>query len=376
MAIDEGVAFILLAGDLYNGDWKDYNTGLFFARQMARLRDAGVQAFVVNGNHDAANQFTKSLRTPANVRRLSTSKAETVLVEEQGVAIHGRGFASKATLENLVDSYPDQIPGYFNIGMLHTSLDGREGHAPYSPCSLDSLRSKHYQYWALGHVHRREQVCADPWVIFPGNTQGRHIRETGPKGCTLVTVEDSEVMAVSERHLDVIRWNWCAIDVSGAMTKEAVLEWVARAVEQEVARADDRLLALRIDLRGQTPAHAACVAHLEQFENDIRALVVDGHGDSVWVEKIVLGTHLDRPEIRADNAAFARLLGAIATIDGHEESLVLELATEFTELRGKLPSELLTQGEEPIDPTSPTVLRDVIAQARETLLARLTSTEG
>ena len=92
--------------------------------------------------------------------------------------------------DNLASGYPRYDPGYFNIGMLHTSLTGRQGHEDYAPCSTDELKSKGYDYWALGHVHKREIVDKDPWIVFPGNIQGRHIRETGVKGVTLVTVED------------------------------------------------------------------------------------------------------------------------------------------------------------------------------------------
>jgi DNA repair exonuclease SbcCD nuclease subunit len=291
LAIDEKVAFVLLAGDLYDGDWKDFNTGLFFAQKMARLKQSGIGVFIVAGNHDAANQFTKSLRNPGNVKWFSTSRAETVLLDEWDVAIHGRGFATKAVSENLSDSYPPFVAGRFNLGLLHTSLDGREGHAPYAPCSLDGLRSKHYQYWALGHVHKREVVCQAPWVVFPGNIQGRHARETGPKGCTLVTVDANEVTDLREQTVDDLRWSHCRVDLSDATTRDAAVEQVGRALQNEMITADGRLLAVRLELCGRTAAHAACVAHPEHLEQELRALAVDRYGESIWVEKVLCSTN-------------------------------------------------------------------------------------
>jgi DNA repair exonuclease SbcCD nuclease subunit len=201
LAIGEEVAFILIAGDLYDGEWRDFNTGLFFNQCMVKLKDAGIRVFVISGNHDAANQMTKTLQLPDNVHKFSSRKAETITIEGIDVAVHGQSFGARAVSNNLSLNYPEARGGHFNIGLLHTALSGREGHEPYAPCSVDDLRSKGYQYWALGHVHKREEVHNDPWIVFPGNIQGRHIREIGHKGCTMVTVDEKQVSYV--KHIDL-----------------------------------------------------------------------------------------------------------------------------------------------------------------------------
>jgi len=172
LAIEEEVAFVLLAGDLYDGDWKDYNTGLFFVSQMNRLREADIRAFVIAGNHDAASQITRVLRPPDNVKVFSTKRPETAVLEDLGVALHGQGFASVAVTEDLSAGYPAAVPHLFNIGLLHTSLDGREGHAAYAPCSVDGLRSRGYQFWALGHVTSARWSPAIPGSSFPATSRG------------------------------------------------------------------------------------------------------------------------------------------------------------------------------------------------------------
>ena len=182
LAVESEVDFVLLVGDLYDGDWRDHNTGLFFAKQMSEFRKAGIKVFLIAGNHDAQNVMTKSLRLPDNVHQLNTSKPETVRLEELGVAIHGQGFRTKAVTKNLAMDYPAAIPHVFNIGLLHTSVTGREGHDNYAPCTPTNLVDLNYDYWALGHVHTRECLSEDPPIHFPGNVQGRHIREAGPKG--------------------------------------------------------------------------------------------------------------------------------------------------------------------------------------------------
>ncbi len=218
LAIEEAVDFLLIVGDLYDVDWKDYNTGLFFASRMGRLNRAGIAVFIVSGNHDAANQITRTMPLPDNVTFFSAKKPHSIQLNNLGVIIHGQSYPSRAVTENLALQYPQYESGFFNIGLLHTSLTGREGHEPYAPCSLDDLKSKGYDYWALGHVHQREIVAREPWIVFPGNIQGRHIRETGAKGATLVTVEDGRITDVQDYELDVLRWAICQVDLSSCET--------------------------------------------------------------------------------------------------------------------------------------------------------------
>src|SRR5262249_2100930 len=134
-----------------------------------------------------------------------------LVLEEHGVAVHGRSFATRAVTHDLSRNYPKVVPGLFNIGLLHTSLTGRPGHENYAPTTPDALIAREYDYWALGHVHVREIVHEDPWVVFPGNLQGRQIRESGPKGATLVTVSGGRVARVEHRTLDAFRW--CSLEV-------------------------------------------------------------------------------------------------------------------------------------------------------------------
>ncbi|MGH8106102.1 MAG: metallophosphoesterase family protein, partial [Arenimonas sp.] len=272
LAIDEEVDFVLLAGDLYDGDWKDYNTGLYFVERMRRLREANIRVFMIAGNHDAASQITRHLRLPENVKMFAARMPERVVLDDLDVAIHGQSFASRAVTEDISMAYPQGDPELFNIGLLHTCLGGRPGHEAYAPCTLDGLRSKGYQYWALGHVHQREEVCRKPWIVFPGNTQGRHIRETGPKGCTLVTVDHGEVSRVVHCDLDVLRWAMCAVDVTHSESVDAVLEQVRDSMQQALVMADRRPVATRLVLQGSGFTHSSLHADFEQLTQEFRAL--------------------------------------------------------------------------------------------------------
>lgn len=162
LAIQEQVDFVVIAGDLYDGDWRDFNTGMFFGRQMNKLRDAGICLYLIAGNHDAASNMTRKLRLPTNPDgqsvMLSCDQPQTRRLDNIGVAIHGRSFAIQAETRNMVPDYPMAIGHWFNIGLLHTSLSGCEEHDTYAPCTPADLRSKGYDYWALGHIHKRSLI--------------------------------------------------------------------------------------------------------------------------------------------------------------------------------------------------------------------------
>jgi len=373
LALTEQVAFVLIAGDVYDGDWRDYNTGLFFAAQMTRLREQGIPVFIISGNHDAASQISRSLRLPENVTVLPADSPGTALLDDFGVAIHGQGFRTRAVADDLSAAYPEPVAGMFNIGLLHTSADGRPGHDPYAPCSLDSLRAKGYDYWALGHVHTREVLCDDPWIVFSGNTQGRHIRELGKKGCTLVTLEDGAVLTAEPKELDVARWAVCEVCVPDADGEEDISTCAAIAVERELVRHDGRPLAVRVRLSSTSATCGELLADEERWLNEIRAAVTDISGGMAWVEKVVVQT-TPRSILPVDEGATGELLAAIQEADLGEEHLQ-QLVREFRDFVAKLPSELRTS-EDGQELATETAIRAMLGEAKALLSIRLFAQDG
>jgi exonuclease SbcD len=371
LAITEGVDFILLAGDLYDGDWKDYNTGLFFVSRMAKLREAGIKVFIVAGNHDSASSLTKHLRMPENVKMFFEREPETVVCQEIGAAIHGQSYRSKAVTDDLSANYPDRIHELFNIGLLHTSLDGRPGHENYAPCSLGALISKGYDYWALGHVHKREVIFEDPWVLFPGNIQGRHIKETGVKGCTIVTVQDGRVVFADHKNLDVLRWSLCQVDSTGADSANSVVDHIVTSLEEELLRCDDLPLAVRIKVHGPCRAHGEFSKNIEKWTYEIRAAATDVSGEKIWVEKILFETQTvaDLDEMLARDDAFGSFLRGIKDLSSDEDNLSA-IVSEFSSLYHKLPLEI-REGEDAIDLAAPETFSRAIDKVKELLIARL-----
>ncbi len=369
LAIEETVNFVLIAGDLYDGDWKDYNTGLFFVRQMSRLDKAGIRVFIVSGNHDAVNQITKTMPLPGNVTLYSHKKPQSVKLDDIGVIIHGQSYASRVVTENLALQYPQYDSNYFNIGLLHTSLTGREGHEDYAPCTPDELKSKGYDYWALGHVHKREVISEDPWVIFPGNLQGRHIKETGAKGATLVSVEDSRITAVDERALDVLRWGICQVDLSECETIDNVYNAIRQAFERELDLADGKVLALRLVLTGRCHVHTRLLSRTEQYEEEFRGIAA-GIGD-IWIEKIVFRTvrKVSVKEIAGDDTPVAGLMQSIGSLELDGDSL-LEFVPELAVLKRKLPPDIHSPND-PFPDISSGKIAELRTEVKELLIAKL-----
>ena len=341
LAIERRVDFVLIAGDLYDGDWRDYNTGLFLVQQLRRLRESCIPVFLIAGNHDAANKMTRTLPLPDNVRFLDHNRPETVHLEDLGVAIHGQSFARAAITENLAAAYPAPVRGYVNIGLLHTAVNGADGHERYAPCTLDELSSRGYDYWALGHVHTREVLCTEPMIVFPGNVQGRHVRETGPKGCLLASIGSDQCIQPVFQRLDQVRWERGTVDVSELET-ESDLMGRADAMFNDLLASepdDDVMLAVRVTISGTTSLHGRLHADAERWVAEVRSLATEKGGDRLWLEKVELRVQPARAQTLPDGP-FEDLLDVIEQL-GSDPAAVKTVIDELAELKRKLPAELI-----------------------------------
>jgi DNA repair exonuclease SbcCD nuclease subunit len=367
-ALEERVDFVVAAGDLYDGDWQDWRTGRFLTAQIARLTSAGIPFIAIRGNHDAESVISRRLRMPSDIAwLLDHRRPETIRLPHLPVSIHGQSFANRSVSDNLARRYPPPDPGRFNIGLLHSALDGREGHDDYAPCSVEQLRDHGYEYWALGHVHQREIVHRDPWIVFPGNTQGRHANETGVKGATRVTVADGRVTDVAELALDSVRWARITIalpeDASDAVAYALIRDELAREAE----RSGPRLLATRITVTGASLVHAAFSRDLGAARENIRNLALEAaEPGAIWVESVSLRTRPPRAitALRGQSDAMGKLIQALETIP---EAEILDEIRKYTdEMIGK--GSALRQALEPRDDA----LADLVSRARDLLPGLLT----
>lgn len=373
IAISENAHFVLLSGDIYDQDWKDYSTGLYFRSKMAQLDAAGIPVYLISGNHDAASVITRKLTLSANVTTFPSRSAETHQVPGLPVSIHGMSFPNRAVPDNLLPKYPAPVAGCFNIGMLHTSLAGATGHDTYAPCSVEELIAKGYDYWALGHVHQPAVINQSPWIVYPGNIQGRHVRETGARGCYLVSVDDDtrQVTECRWTDLDVARWAIVDIDLTGKDSTEEMEALVRQGFADAVDHAADRLLAARVILRGNTRLHSTLLARAEHFEAEIEGWSQDFGAGRVWIEQVRILTKplVDLTELSRQDPLAREVVEGLGELADHPG----QFPPEIEAMLNHLPSDL----SQPLkDSWSGAGWEDLADETSQIILDRLTGKGG
>jgi exonuclease SbcD len=372
-AISEKVDFIIIAGDLYDTGLKSFESALFFNKEMARLKDAGIDVYLIHGNHDAASKLIKQLRPPRNVKVFRSTEPQTILNQELRIAIHGQSFATPEVTEDLAEKYPPPVPNYFNIGILHTNLGGVSEHANYAPCSLQSLKNKGYQYWALGHVHNGQILCTDPYIVYPGNIQGRNGKEQGEKSCEMVTVSETGTISMKKISTSVVPWVEAEIDVSGCQTADDVYEKVRIRFGQLLSESKDRVTAVRLRIVGATDAHSELNRDAEQIRNEAISIASECGDGLFWVERVQLATQprWDREALLKRDDPIGEVVRILAAL--REDAASVGNWSSIVELQNKLPAEF-ADGAEPIK-FDLDMLSRALEEAEGLLLARLLATE-
>ena len=291
-AIGHRVDFVVIAGDVFEVASPTLLGQTRFRDGLARLADAGISSFVVHGNHDPLDgrAWAPSLEFPSAVHRFGTEAGESAAVLREGreiARIHGRSYPRAAVSDNYAAGMRAFPESPFNIGLLHTNVGDRPGHANYAPCSVEDLRASGMQYWALGHIHQPGRVLDDPPAYYSGIPQGRDPGELGARGCYLVEVDAAGRVTPTFVATDVVRWHPLEVSIEGLADDEALREACRAAVERAMAEADGRSLVVRIRLAGRGPLHANLVR--TGYLADLRQLLNEEHGvvpPLAWIESI------------------------------------------------------------------------------------------
>lgn len=374
LCVTEQVDFLVIAGDMFDADWKDFQTALFVTHELRKLERAKIPVFLIHGNHDSVEGMSRRTPWPSNVHVFDHKRPETKRLDDLRVALHGRSFPKREVTDNWVPDYPDPLPGWFNIGLLHTNADGSPNHDSYAPCSVSELAAKGYDYWALGHVHDYAVLNQHPHVVYSGNLQGRHVRETGSKGCVLIEVEGTEITSLDFRATDVLRWSHETIELQLDDVRDDVLNRVRERLSEVLARADGRFAVARLEIVGRSHAHQELVRDdaRQQAIADIRALAGE-FNDEIGIEKIKFRTQspLDLEQLRQRHDHVGELLRLIAEVASDPAQLRL-LGEDLKPLATKVAGDLKdsTRGEE-IDFANEDLLRNWLHEAETLLVNRL-----
>jgi len=248
-ALSEGAAALMIAGDLFDGAERSARTAAFLTGQLDRLRAGGIRVFYVKGNHDADNPLTGELNLPDNVHVFDGRGGKVQLADD--IWVHGVSFANRHARESLLPKFHAPVEGAVNIAMLHTSLAGAEGHDPYAPCSVNDLVTSGFDYWALGHVHRRRVHSKAPWVVMPGTPQGRDIGEPGSKSATLLTI--GETIEIEEAPTSVVEFLHVKIDATDAESEDALRDLLRQNLRETASELTSDSGVMRISLTGGNP---------------------------------------------------------------------------------------------------------------------------
>ncbi|KGA93586.1 metallophosphoesterase family protein [Leptospirillum ferriphilum] len=336
--IEEKVSLLLLVGDLFDRDNPNMQIVRFLRHELGRLDREGIRVVIVKGNHDADNRIGRFLDLPSNAVVLDDARPQQLAFPDLGVAVTGQSFSPGPVTENLALAYPPPLPGFFNIALLHTSLSGYTEHEPYAPCSLNDLQARKYDYWALGHIHKREILSRDPAIIYPGNLQGRNAKETGPKGAMCVEVEGNRIISLDFVPLDVVRWHSLQIDSTGIRETAILAKTVRQKLEEVLQLSDGRPAAVRVTFSSRSSLTGSVLDRPESLRSWVLEVASELSLDDLWIEKVRVERpqERDRPVSRLDSDFAAVLAEVLQNPDALKASLDVELAS----LRRNLPEEL------------------------------------
>ncbi|MEY8881116.1 exonuclease SbcCD subunit D [Donghicola sp. XS_ASV15] len=332
-AIDLEVAALLISGDLYDSAERSAKTAAFLSGQMERLRSAGIPVFYIKGNHDAENPITGEVALPENVHVFG-ARGGKVKIPQSDVWIHGVSFSSKHAPDSLLPKFGEPVPDAVNIAMLHTSLSGAVGHDPYAPCTLNQLRDLGFDYWALGHVHKRQIHSQNPWVVMPGIPQGRDIGEAGPQSASLIELGEAG-MTVSALPTSVVEFTALSIPVGGCATDDAIRAEIRRHLSGFTQELQSDSAILRTTLCGATSRRWQILRDSDAWTQTIQDMALET--GTLWVEKVAfdIAPESDAP----DNSATGELQAIMESIR-QEDAFAASLETDVISMINDLPPSL------------------------------------
>ena len=346
--IEKQVDFLLIAGDIYDGADRSLRAQLRFRDGLRRLSKAGINAYVVHGNHDPLDGWSANLDWPENVHVFKGKSVETVLIEKDGeeiAQIYGISFHKREIKTNLANKFPEiskSKKALFHIGMLHCNVGTNTGHEPYAPCTLQDLVIRNFDYWALGHVHNKRVVHeGNPLVIYPGNPQGLHPKETDSRGCFLVNVNKNGEPTAEFIEVDSVRWFVTKLSIESLRTEQELISKIGNCVGNIREKAEGRPSLCRIILTGRGTLHSS-IARKGVLDDILQGLRENEEGENqfVWVESFVNNTN---PEIDRESLLERKdFIGDLVKLFEefyHDEDKVVELKEPlgplFTSLGGR-----------------------------------------
>jgi len=255
--IESKADFLLIAGDIYDSKDRNLRALVSFRSEMERLAERNVPAFIVHGNHDPLNGWGSGFQLPPNVVTFG-GRADTEPFIRRGrevAQITGVSYARERITDNLAAGLKPPENAAYSIALLHANIGHQAGHADYAPATVEELATAGFNYWALGHVHTQSMLASDPaMIVYPGNTQGRNPRESGPRGCLQVDVDTYGRAHLEFIDTSIARWVHLEISIAGIGAMDQLVDLML-AKGRDAAAAFVGPTVARCTIRGNGALH-------------------------------------------------------------------------------------------------------------------------
>ena len=376
LCINEEVDALLVAGDVYDGADRSLRAQLKFFEGLKQLSKAGIRSFVCHGNHDPLDGWEARLDPPTgcSIFQDEVTGEPVFPTEPDRAMVYGISYPRREVHENLVPRFGDVPAGGFNIGLLHANVNYDPDHDPYAPCTIKDLEETSVDYWALGHIHTHRILRQEmPAIVYPGNPQGRHPRESGARGVYLVEVANTGKIDIRFRSVDVVRWETVEVDIGGLGTEQELFDAIEQKVFACQEEAEGRPVVFRLRLSGRGGLHRSLV-HLD-FVDDLLESLNDFWGGErpwLWCDSIRLatGTALDREQLLSREDFLGDLVRLSAELQG-DPDYIAELPEVLRALYDRSVARPYLRDYRPSD----NELRQLIAEAEKECLASLVGEE-
>jgi exonuclease SbcD len=325
LAIERHAHALVIAGDLFERSDVGPAALHHALAQLARVRAAGISVVLASGNHDPGRALAPLAQVGCTLA-LSHEPVALELADAEGdvlghiVAIGHAGAAEGANLAALMPP----APGPVSVAVLHAQVDGTAGARDrYAPCAPEDL-DRGYAYWALGHVHERQQVRAQPPAWYPGCLSPHDVGEPGAKGALVVELDAAGRAEVEFVALAPVRFERLRLDDVDASGLAGLAAEAMVALEATQPGAPGEELVVRLDLRGRSPL-ALALRDPEERSNSAEELALALGALSAELRCEHLRPPLDLERHRGQ----PHLLGAaleLASRAGSELELLDELA--------------------------------------------------
>ncbi len=363
LAIDREVAFVILAGDTYEGPARGVRAQLDLLRGVRELSDRGIHTFIAPSAADPAARGWSAVREwPELVTLFREGTPTAVPVERDGqtiATVHGvthplsaEGAPSPADLASGLD-LEGQGP---HIAVLYGGPADQPEPAPPSTEWVEQAADVGVAYWALGQVRERGIWGRDPWVVSSGTAQARQAssNEHAANGVYVVNLDNAEAKAEPELvPIDRVRFDRIEYSIEGLADLAILRDRLVDTGRRCLADADGRSVLLQVELVGRGPVHT------ELYRPGALVELVEGlrteslsEPPLLWWDRVDVSTTAvqDLQELQGRNDFIADLVDETQSLLGDDEARARRTADWDEELPSDLYHLLEAAAPSAVDP--------------------------